>query len=205
MEQFRRRYIRYLKLERNYTANTIEAYTHDLDYLLNFMRCENLSVYDIRLSHLETFAATIHEFGVSATSQARILSGIRAFFRFLVLDGVLTDDPAELLESPSIGEHLPEVLSTEEVDRMERAIDLSKWEGQRNRAIIEVLFSCGLRVSELINLRFSDISVKNKFLRIVGKGDKERLVPISDTALNEIQLWLFDRNLMKVKRSSPVQ
>ena len=181
MEQFRRRYIRYLKLERNYTANTIEAYTHDLDYLLNFMRCENLSVYDIRLSHLETFAATIHEFGVSATSQARILSGIRAFFRFLVLDGVLTDDPAELLESPSIGEHLPEVLSTEEVDRMERAIDLSKWEGQRNRAIIEVLFSCGLRVSELINLRFSDISVKNKFLRIVGKGDKERLVPISDT------------------------
>ena len=97
MEQFRRRYIRYLKLERNYTANTIEAYTHDLDYLQNFMRCENLSVYDIRLSHLETFAATIHEFGVSATSQARILSGIRAFFRFLVLDGVLTDDPAELL------------------------------------------------------------------------------------------------------------
>ena len=199
MEQFRRRYIRYLKLERNYTANTIEAYTHDLDYLLNFMRCKNLSVYDIRLSHLETFAATIHEFGVSATSQARILSGIRSFFRLLVLDGVLTDDPAELLESPSIGEHLPEVLSTEEVDRMERAIDLSKWEGQRNRAIIEVLFSCGLRVSELINLRFSDISVKNKFLRIVGKGDKERLVPISDTALNEIQLWLFDRNLMKVK------
>ena len=199
MEQFRRRYLRYLKLERNYTANTIEAYTHDLDYLQNFMRSENLTIHDVKLSHLETFAATIHEFGVSASSQARILSGVRSFFRFLVLDGELKDDPAELLESPAIGEHLPEVLSTEEVDRMERSIDLSKWEGQRNRAIIEVLFSCGLRVSELVSLRFSDISVKDKFLRIVGKGNKERLVPISDAALHEIQLWLLDRNLMKVK------
>lgn len=199
MEQFRRRYLRYLKLERNYTANTIEAYTHDLDYLQNFMRCENLTIHDVKLSHLETFAATIHEFGVSASSQARILSGVRSFFRFLVLDGELKDDPAELLESPAVGEHLPEVLSTEEVDRMERSIDLSKWEGQRNRAIIEVLFSCGLRVSELVSLRFSDISVKDKFLRIVGKGNKERLVPISDAALHEIQLWLLDRNLMKVK------
>ena len=199
MEQFRRRYLRYLKLERNYTANTIEAYTHDLDYLQHFMRCENLTIHDVKLSHLETFAATIHEFGVSASSQARILSGVRSFFRFLVLDGELKDDPAELLESPAIGEHLPEVLSTEEVDRMERSIDLSKWEGQRNRAIIEVLFSCGLRVSELVSLRFSDISVKDKFLRIVGKGNKERLVPISDAALHEIQLWLLDRNLMKVK------
>lgn len=199
MEQFRRRYLRYLKLERNYTANTIEAYTHDLDYLQNFMNCENLTIHDVKLSHLETFAATIHEFGVSASSQARILSGVRSFFRFLVLDGELNDDPAELLESPAIGEHLPGVLSTEEVDRMERSIDLSKWEGQRNRAIIEVLFSCGLRVSELVSLRFSDISVKDKFLRIVGKGNKERLVPISDAALHEIQLWLLDRNLMKVK------
>ena len=197
--QLKRRYLRYLKLERNYSSNTIEAYTHDLDYLINFMQCEGLGVGDVRLEHLEAFATTIHEFGVSATSQARILSGIRAFFRFLVLDGVLGDDPAELLESPAVGEHLPEVLSTEEIDRMESVIDLSKWEGQRNRAIIEVLFSCGLRVSELVNLRFNDISFKDKFLRIVGKGDKERLVPISDTALHEIQLWLYDRNLMKVK------
>ena len=116
-----------------------------------------------------------------------------------MLDGVLADDPAELLESPAVGEHLPEVLTTEEVDRMEASIDLSKWEGQRNRAIIEVLFSCGLRVSELVNLRFSDVSLNDKFLRIVGKGSKERLVPISDAALREMQLWLFDRNLMKVK------
>ena len=199
MDTLRRRYVRYLKLERNYSPNTIEAYVHDLDYLINFIKGEGLAIADVRLSHLETFAATIHEFGVSATSQARILCGVRSFFRFLVLDGVLADDPAELLESPAVGEHLPEVLTTEEVDRMEASIDLSKWEGQRNRAIIEVLFSCGLRVSELVNLRFSDVSLNDKFLRIVGKGDKERLVPISDAALREIQLWLFDRNLMKVK------
>lgn len=199
MDTLRRRYVRYLKLERNYSPNTIEAYVHDLDYLINFIKGEGLAIADVRLSHLETFAATIHEFGVSATSQARILCGVRSFFRFLVLDGVLADDPAELLESPAVGEHLPEVLTTEEVDRMEASINLSKWEGQRNRAIIEVLFSCGLRVSELVNLRFSDVSLNDKFLRIVGKGSKERLVPISDAALREIQLWLFDRNLMKVK------
>ena len=199
MDTLRRRYVRYLKLERNYSPNTIEAYVHDLDYFINFIKGEGLAIADVRLSHLETFAATIHEFGVSATSQARILCGVRSFFRFLVLDGVLADDPAELLESPAVGEHLPEVLTTEEVDRMEASIDLSKWEGQRNRAIIEVLFSCGLRVSELVNLRFSDVSLNDKFLRIVGKGSKERLVPISDAALREIQLWLFDRNLMKVK------
>lgn len=199
MDTLRRRYVRYLKLERNYSPNTIEAYVHDLDYLINFIKGEGLAIADVRLIHLETFAATIHEFGVSATSQARILCGVRSFFRFLVLDGVLADDPAELLESPAVGEHLPEVLTTEEVDRMEASIDLSKWEGQRNRAIIEVLFSCGLRVSELVNLRFSDVSLNDKFLRIVGKGSKERLVPISDAALREIQLWLFDRNLMKVK------
>lgn len=199
MDTLRRRYVRYLKLERNYSPNTIEAYVHDLDYLINFIKGEGLAIADVRLSHLETFAATIHEFGVSATSQARILCGVRSFFRFLVLDGVLADDPAELLESPAVGEHLPEVLTTEEVDRMEASIDPSKWEGQRNRAIIEVLFSCGLRVSELVNLRFNDVSLNDKFLRIVGKGSKERLVPISDAALREIQLWLFDRNLMKVK------
>ena len=117
----------------------------------------------------------------------------------LVIDGVISDDPTELLESPNIGEHLPEVLSTEEVDMMERAIDLSKWEGQRNKAIIETLFSCGLRVSELVTLRFSDVFAKERYLRIVGKGGKERLVPISQQALHEIELWLYDRNLMTIK------
>ena len=195
----RRRYVRYLRLERGYSDNTIEAYTHDIDYLLNYLRNENQKVEDVKLDNLENFAAVIYEFGIASSSQARILCGVRSFFKYLVISGILKDDPSELLEAPTVGEHLPEVLSTEEIDRMEAAIDLSKWEGQRNRAIIEVLFSCGLRVSELVNLKFNDIFEREKFLRIIGKGDKERLVPISDSALHEIQLWLYDRNLMKIK------
>ena len=195
----RRRYVRYLRLERGYSDNTIEAYTHDIDYLLNYLRNENMKVEDVKLDNLENFAAVIYEFGIASSSQARILCGVRSFFKYLVISGILKDDPSELLEAPTVGEHLPEVLSTEEIDRMEAAIDLSKWEGQRNRAIIEVLFSCGLRVSELVNLKFNDIFEREKFLRIIGKGDKERLVPISDSALHEIQLWLYDRNLMKIK------
>lgn len=120
-------------------------------------------------------------------------------FRFLLLDGTLKDDPSELLESPTLGEHLPQVLSTEEIDRMEQSIDLSKPEGQRNRAIIEMLFSCGLRVSELVNLKFSDVFAADGYLRITGKGNKQRLVPISANALHELQLWLYDRNLMNIK------
>ncbi len=195
----RRRYVRYLRLERGYSENTVEAYTHDIDYLLNYLRNENLKTEDVKLDNLENFAAVLYEFGIASSSQARILCGVRSFFKYLVISGILKDDPSELLEAPTVGEHLPEVLSTEEIDRMEAAIDLSKWEGQRNKAIIELLFSCGLRVSELVNLKFNDVFEREKFLRIVGKGDKERLVPISDTALHEIRLWLYDRNLMNVK------
>ena len=195
----RRRYVRYLRLERGYSENTVEAYTHDIDYLLNYLRNENLKAEDVKLDNLENFAAVIYEFGIASSSQARILCGVRSFFKYLVISGILKDDPSELLEVPTVGEHLPEVLSTEEIDRMEAAIDLSKWEGQRNKAIIELLFSCGLRVSELVNLKFNDIFERDKFLRIIGKGDKERLVPISDSALHEIKLWLYDRNLMKIK------
>lgn len=195
----KRRYIRYLKLERNYSQNTIEAYTHDIDCLLKYLDDEQLAVGNVTLEHLEHFAATIHELGIGASSLARVLSGVRSFFRFLQIDGVITDDPSELLESPNIGEHLPEVLSTADIDRMEAAIDLSKWEGQRNKAIIEVLFSCGLRVSELVNLKFADVFEEERFLRIIGKGSKERLVPISGQALHEMKLWLLDRNMMKIK------
>lgn len=197
--QIKRRYVRFLRLERNYSQNTVDAYSHDIDYLLNFLNGEGLAVEEVRLDHLEQFATLLHEFGIAASSQARILCGVRSFFRFLLLDGTLQDDPSELLESPTLGEHLPEVLSTEEIDRMEASIDLSKPEGQRNRAIIEVLFSCGLRVSELVNLKFGDVFPDDKYLRITGKGNKQRLVPISDNALHEIQLWLYDRNLMNIK------
>ena len=192
-------YMRYLKLERNYSSNTLEAYQHDLQYLTDYAERNHLSVLDIKLADLQSMSASIHDMGIGARSQARILSGIRSFYRFLTLDGYIKDDPTELLESPQVGEHLPEYLTVDEIDRMEKAIDLSKWEGHRNKAIIEVLFSCGLRVSELVNLKLSDIYEEEKFVRVLGKGNKERLVPISPTAWEYLHYWYVDRNLMKIK------
>lgn len=192
-------YMRYLKLERNFSVHTLAAYRHDLKYLLDYVKQNNMSVLEVRLSDLQHFSASVHDAGVGARTQARILSGIRSFYRFLVLDGFLKDDPTELLESPQVGLHLPEYLTVEEVDQLENAIDLSKWEGQRNKAIIEVLFSCGLRVSELVNLKLSDLYEEEKFVRVLGKGSKERLVPISSKALDELHYWYMDRNLMKIK------
>lgn len=194
-----RSYVRYLKLERNYSANTLEAYQHDLQYLLDYCEKESKMPTDLQLEDLEHFAATIHEHGVGSTSQARILSGVRSFYRFLLLDGYIENDPTELLESPRLGEHLPEVLSTKEVDQLEASIDLSKKEGQRNLAIIEVLFSCGLRVSELVNLKLSDLYLQEGYIRVVGKGNKERLVPISEKAIRELGNWFYDRNEMVIK------
>ena len=194
-----RSYVRYLKLERNYSANTLEAYQHDLQYLLDYCEKESKMPTDLQLEDLEHFAATIHEHGVGPTSQARILSGVRSFYRFLLLDGYIENDPTELLESPRLGEHLPEVLSTKEVDQLEASIDLSKKEGQRNLAIIEVLFSCGLRVSELVNLKLSDLYLQEGYIRVVGKGNKERLVPISEKAIRELGIWFYDRNEMVIK------
>lgn len=192
-------YVRYLKLERSYSGNTIEAYQHDLHWLLDFCQKQNLNVTEATLDDLRLFALTIHEHNIGATSQARILSGVRSFYRFLQLDGYIEDDPTELLESPKLGQHLPEVLSTEEVDKIEASIDLSKPEGQRNKAIIEVLFSCGLRVSELVNLKLSNLYLNEQFIRVIGKGSKERLVPISHVAIKQLNLWFLDRNLMKIK------
>lgn len=192
-------YVRYLKLDRNYSPNTLAAYQHDLRYLLEFSKEKQLALVDMKLADLEEFSAGLHDKGIGARSQARILSGLRSFYRYLIIADYLRDDPTELLPSPQIGEHLPEYLTVEEVDKLEQAIDLSKWEGQRNKAIIEVLFSCGLRVSELVNLKLSDIFEEEKFIRVVGKGDKERLVPISSTAIHELHLWYLDRNIMKVK------
>ena len=197
--EFVKNYMRYLKLERNYSQNTLEAYYHDLMFLIEYVEQNQLSLLDIKLEDLENFSASLHDKGIAARSQARILSGIRSFFRFLVLDDYIKSDPTELLPSPQIGLQLPEYLSVEEVDLLEDAIDRTKWEGQRNRAIIETLFSCGLRVSELVNLKISDMFEEEKFIRVLGKGSKERLIPISDKALKEIHLWFLDRNLMKIK------
>ena len=198
-ENIRQQFLRYLKLQRGLSPNTLSAYEHDVDKLLTFLAGENLHVLDVQLSDLQRFAAGLHDIGIGPRSQCRILSGVRAFYRFLVMDGYLEQDPTELLESPILGEHLPEFLTASEVDRLKDSIDLSKPEGHRNRAIIEVLFSCGLRVSELVNLKLSDIFRKEKFVRILGKGSKERLVPISDTAFHEIDLYTPWRNSLNIK------
>ena len=194
-----RGYVRYLKLQRGMSGNTLDAYQRDLQKLLDYLGREGKDVLEVTLEDLQHFAAGLHDIGIHRRSQCRILSGIRSFYHFLLLDGYRDDDPTELLESPQIGEHLPEVLSTAEVDQLEASVDLSKWEGHRNRAIIETLFSCGLRVSELVNLKLSSLYLDEEFVRVLGKGSKERLVPISKRAIQELHYWFDDRNHMKIK------
>jgi integrase/recombinase XerD len=192
-------YRRYLRLQRNMSANTIEAYMLDLSKLSVYLQSEDKALEDVTIDDLRHFAAGLHDVGIGPRSQCRILSGIRSFFHFLLLDGRIDKDPTELLESPKLGNHLPEVLTTEEIDRMEAAIDLSKWEGHRNKAIIEVLFSCGLRVTELITLRLSSLYLDDHYVRVLGKGSKERLVPISQKAIDELEYWFADRCHMDIK------
>lgn len=188
-----------MKLQRNFSANTLAAYANDIGKLLAFLEAEDKDPVTAQLSDLQAFAASLHDIGICPRSQCRILSGVRTFYHYLLVDGYVDDDPTELLESPRIGEHLPEVLTLEEVDRLQQAIDLSKWEGQRNKAIIEVLYSCGLRVSELVTLKLSDLYLDEQFLRVTGKGQKTRLVPISPVAIKQLQLWFIDRNAMSIK------
>jgi integrase/recombinase XerD len=171
----------------------------DLQKLLDYLEQEEKHPLEVVLADLQHFAAGLHDIGIHPRSQCRILSGIRSFYRFLQLDGYRDDDPTELLESPVLGQHLPEVLTPDEIDALESSIDLSKWEGHRNRAIIEVLFSCGLRVSELVNLKMSDLYKEEMYVRVIGKGSKERLVPISPKAIKELEWWFDDRNHMTIK------
>jgi len=193
-------YARYLKLERNYSPNTLAAYQNDLSWLLSFCEQQEMNPLDMQLEDLQHFAVQLHEHQIGPTSQARILSGIRSFYKYLLLSGEIEQDPTELLESPHLGERLPEVLSTDEIDQIQKSIDLSKPEGQRNKTIIEVLFSCGLRVSELVNLKLSNLYLEEGFVRVMGKGSKERLVPISSKAIRELKYWFVDRNLMKIQQ-----
>lgn len=194
-----RKYHQYLKLEKSLSPNTLEAYQTDLEKLLRFLEAENISVLDVTLDDLQLFAAGLHDIGIHPRSQARILSGIKSFFHFLVIADYREDNPGELLEGPKIGFKLPEVLTVEEIDRIIDAIDLSKNEGQRNRAILETLYSCGLRVSELCNLKLSDLYFEEGFIKVEGKGSKQRLVPISPRAIKEIKYWLIDRNHGRIK------
>ena len=192
-------YVRYLKLQRNMSGNTLDAYQRDLRKLLDYLEGQEKSVLDVQLEDLQHFAAGLHDIGIHPRSQCRILSGVRSFYHFVQLDGYRDDDPTELLESPQIGDHLPEVLTPQEIDQLEASIDLSKWEGHRNRAIIEVLFSCGLRVSELVNLKLSNLYIEEEYVRVMGKGSKERLVPISKKAIQELMFWFDDRQHMSIK------
>lgn len=193
-----RRYGNYLMLERSLSANTREAYLSDVGKLLHFLAPQGLMPTEATIDDLRRFAAGLHDIGVEPRSQSRILSGVRSFYRFMLLDGEMQNDPAELLESPKTGIYLPEVLTVDEIDRLIAAIDLSKREGQRNRAIIEVLYSCGLRVSELCNLKMSALFMDEGFVRVMGKGSKERLVPISGRAVDELHKYFYDRNLWNI-------
>lgn len=195
-----RKYNTYLRLEKSLSANSIDAYMTDLDKLLSFAADEGKKVTEITYEDLQQFVARLHDIGIHPRSQARILSGIKSFYHFLLLEEYATVDPTELLESPKIGMKLPEVLTVNEVNSILDTIDLSLPEGQRNRAMLEVLYSCGLRVSELTGLRYSDVYFEEGFIKVEGKGGKQRLVPISETAIREIKNYLFDRNLVKVKK-----
>ncbi|WP_221657394.1 site-specific tyrosine recombinase XerD [Bacteroides salyersiae] len=195
-----RKYQQYLKLEKSLSKNTLDAYMTDLDKLLNFLQSENIEISDVCLDDLERFSAGLHDIGIHPRSLARIISGIKSFFHFLIMADYLEADPSELLEGPKIGLKLPEVLAVEEIDSIIAAIDLSKNEGQRNRAILETLYSCGLRVSELTNLKLSDLYFDEGFIKVEGKGNKQRLVPISPRAIKEIKLYFTDRNRGKIKK-----
>ncbi len=193
------RYKQYLKLEKSLSDNTVEAYLADLDKLLSYLLDENISFRKATPDDLETFSASLKDIGIHPRSQARILSGIRSFYRFLLLEDYIRQDPAELLESPQVGKHLPDVLTVEEIDSLIGAIDRTSREGQRNRAILETLYSCGLRVSELCNLKISDLYLDENFIKVEGKGSKQRLVPISPRAVNELKNYFPDRNAGLIK------
>ncbi len=196
------KYKSYLLLEKALSPNSIEAYLDDLAKLLKYFETEDLKLQQIRLEDLQQFVTQLYDLGINARSVARILSGVRSFFNFLILDGYIQNDPTELLETPKIGLKLPVVLSLQEIENIISIIDLSTKEGQRNRAIIEVLYSCGLRISELTNLKFSDLFLDDGFIRVEGKGSKQRLVPISHTAIKEIGNYLLDRKHIDVKKGS---
>ena len=193
-------YRTYLQLEKSLSPRSVDAYSDDLNKLISYLQVVEKKTEDITLDDLQEMIAGLHEIGISPRSQARIVSGIKSFYRFLSLENHISKDPTELLESPKIGLKLPEFLTITEINKILDSIDRSLPEGQRNRAILETLYSCGLRVSELIGLRFSDLYLDEGFIKVEGKGRKQRLVPISSVAIKEINLYLSDRNQITIKK-----
>ena len=193
------RYNVHLKLEKALQPNSVSAYMSDIAKFADFIGGEEALLH-ATADDMRGFLASLADVGINARSQARILSAMRSFYRFLKLDGYIEHDNTELLKSPKLGMQLPDVLTLHEIDEIINTIDLSKKEGQRNRAMIEMLYSCGLRVSELCGLHMSDLYLKEQFIRITGKGDKQRLVPISSRAIAELEAYFTDRSRIEIKR-----
>lgn len=182
-------FVSYLKIEKGLAENSILAYQNDVNKLRDFSIARNLDVKDISFEHLKSFIIELYDLGLNARSQSRIISGIKQFYNYLIIENELKIDPSELLEMPRIGRKLPEVLTIEEIDQLIDAIDLSTNEGHRNKAILETLYSCGLRVSELVNLQFEELFFNEGFIRVIGKGNKQRLVPVSSSVEKEIGIY----------------
>lgn len=192
----------YLRLERSLSANTIEAYLHDVDKLIQFYKSRNIdiSLSAISSKELKEFLVWINELGMLPPTQARVISGLKAFFKYLILENQIIVDPSALLESPKMNRKLPDTLSIVEINNMINAIDLSKAEGMRNKAMLEILYGCGLRVSELTGLKISNLFLETEFIKIIGKGNKERLVPIGSEAIKFLQLFINEiRNHIAIK------
>ena len=182
----------FLQLEQSLSDNTVSAYCHDIELLMQYLQDtgHSLSITEIAHEDIENFFANLYDLGISASSQARILSGLKSFYKYLIQEKITKEDPTLLVSFPTTGRHIPEVLSYEEIVSMLENIDLSQQFGHRNKAIIEVMYGCGLRVSEVISLNISDIYIKDEFIKILGKGDKERLVPIGKKTLKELMLYI---------------
>jgi integrase/recombinase XerD len=202
-DAYKKGYKAWLQLEKSLSEHSVAAYLADLEKLTQFLELKNKSVSPekIKLNHLREFTAWIHELGMTATSQARIISGIRSFFSYCLAEQLVESDPTELLEAPKTRRKLPDTLSIEEIDKIIAAIDLSRPEGTRNKAIVETMYSCGLRVSELVNLKISQLYAELGFVKVTGKGDKERLIPIGKTALKYISIYRNDvRRHLTIKK-----
>ena len=196
----------YLQLERSMSPNTVEAYMHDLNTLLEYLETSSIDYKEATLEDFKSFVEALSKIGISARSRARIISGIKAFYKYCVIDRILKTDPTELLELPKIPQYLPSILSIQEIERMIEAIDMTEVDkysklnlGDRNRAMLEILYGSGVRVSELVGIRISDINLTERFVKIMGKGSKERLVPLSEAAIGAIKNWMIARNVIDIK------